>query len=70
MFLIKLILDWDWGGLIEEQPRYPKDINTENIQWPEGVGPGALITKAHDLYWVDKIAYMAVSQCDTEIDRM
>jgi serine/threonine protein kinase len=48
------IIDFDWSGT-ENEVRYPLWINCE-IEWPTGVRCGALITKQHDTYWIEKLA--------------
>ncbi|KAI0704761.1 hypothetical protein C8Q76DRAFT_603626, partial [Earliella scabrosa] len=47
------IIDFDWAGK-EGEARYPGDLSPR-VQWPPGARPGGLITRAHDLYWLDKV---------------
>ncbi|TPX35185.1 hypothetical protein SeMB42_g07206 [Synchytrium endobioticum] len=50
-----MIIDFDWAGRVGEA-RYPPGINMNgDIDWPEGVGPGKLITVAHDVTWLERI---------------
>lgn len=41
-----MLIDFDWCGK-DGEAKYPPDINMK-INWPEGVGPGAIMRKEHD----------------------
>ncbi|KAB5591642.1 hypothetical protein CTheo_4894 [Ceratobasidium theobromae] len=43
-----MLIDFDWCGE-DGKDCYPWDINISNINWPSGVGPGALMYCRHDL---------------------
>jgi Ser/Thr protein kinase RdoA (MazF antagonist) len=42
-----MIIDFDWCGKAREA-RYPATLN-DAVDWPEGVGPDAVMLKKHDL---------------------
>ena len=42
------LIDFDWCGEAGET-RYPLTLNEDGIAWPEGVYPGSIMTKEHDL---------------------
>jgi hypothetical protein len=44
---IKLI-DFDWAG-IHDRASYQGQMNTVDIQWPEGVGPRQIMKMEHDV---------------------
>ncbi|RDX42022.1 hypothetical protein OH76DRAFT_1489010 [Lentinus brumalis] len=46
-------IDFDWAGL-EGVARYPHDL-AEDVPWPVGADPGALITQDHDNYWLERL---------------
>ncbi|KAL0955361.1 hypothetical protein HGRIS_001609 [Hohenbuehelia grisea] len=41
------LIDFDWSG-VEGSVFYPMDLNTQGIDWAEGVHGGAKITRGHD----------------------
>jgi len=43
-----MLLDFDWSGPINEEPRYPINRNHVDIDWPEDSSPGGIITPSHD----------------------
>jgi serine/threonine protein kinase len=45
------LIDFDWCGK-HNVDSYPSSMN-EDIPWPLGAEPDALLKKAHDLYWLD-----------------
>ncbi|RDX42011.1 hypothetical protein OH76DRAFT_149025 [Lentinus brumalis] len=47
------LIDFDWAGL-EGVALYPDDL-AEDVPWPVGAKPGALITKDHDTYWLERL---------------
>lgn len=49
---VKLI-DYDWCG-VHGKGRYPFIIN-DTIDWASGVGPLAIMHKAHDLHMLKKL---------------
>jgi hypothetical protein len=42
-----MLIDFDWAGE-EGLGTYPLDMNTKDISWADGVGPGAPLMKEHD----------------------
>ncbi|KAI0704760.1 hypothetical protein C8Q76DRAFT_801659 [Earliella scabrosa] len=50
---VRIIIDFDWAGK-EGEARYPENLSPP-VRWPPGAKPGGFITRAHDLYWVDKL---------------
>ncbi|CAG8694548.1 3573_t:CDS:1, partial [Scutellospora calospora] len=40
--------------------RYPPSVRNDNL--PPGAGPGALLNKAHDIYWLDKLWEFLISE--------
>jgi hypothetical protein len=49
-----LIIDFDAAGEADKVV-YPPNLNTADIEWPEGVEDGVPITKAHDNYMFDRL---------------
>lgn len=47
------LIDFDWAGP-EGTARYPDDLSP-NVPWPASAQAGELITKDHDLYWVERL---------------
>ncbi|KAF9535063.1 hypothetical protein CPB83DRAFT_879289 [Crepidotus variabilis] len=47
-----LLIDFDWAGE-HSNDRYPPQMNMVDIQWPNGVGPNAIMDKAHDLQMLE-----------------
>ena len=47
------VIDFDWAGP-EGIACYPDDL-TPDASWPASAGPGKLITKEYDLYWVERL---------------
>ncbi|KAJ7064696.1 hypothetical protein C8F01DRAFT_1127746 [Mycena amicta] len=45
------VIDWDWAGLKDENPRYPWIINMQN-DWADGVAAGELMEHEHDRYQI------------------
>ena len=48
-----VLIDFDWCGKAGEG-RYPEEI-TQEINSPEGVGPGKIMAKEHDLCMLEKL---------------
>ena len=48
-----VLIDFDWCGKAGEG-QYPEGINQE-IDWPQGVGPGEVMAKKHDLCMLEKL---------------
>ncbi|EPS95337.1 hypothetical protein FOMPIDRAFT_1025825 [Fomitopsis schrenkii] len=48
------LIDFDWSGP-DGKMRYPGDLNTTDIKWPEGAGPYAFITKEHDVAMLEDL---------------
>ncbi|KAJ7216477.1 hypothetical protein GGX14DRAFT_359020 [Mycena pura] len=46
------VVDWDWAGLVDDEPCYPWTINLKN-QWAPGVAAGAPIKHEHDRYQIE-----------------
>lgn len=42
------LIDMDWAGSIGSA-HYPVLLNTKNIVWPDGVGPGQALQQKHDI---------------------
>ena len=49
---VKLV-DFDWCGK-EGMAKYPSILNPD-CAWPEGVKPCGLLSKSHDLYWLENL---------------
>jgi hypothetical protein len=49
-----MLVDFDWCGE-DGKHHYPWDINTEGIKWANGVGPGQVMRKSHDLFMLDPL---------------
>lgn len=49
-----MIVDLDWAGT-DGEIRYPANVNTIGINRPDGARDGELISKAHDLYMLNRI---------------
>lgn len=49
-----MIIDFDWCKKAGEG-RYPASLNPEGIDWPEGVHPGSIMEKQHDLVMLDRL---------------
>jgi hypothetical protein len=49
---VKLI-DFDWAGK-EQQVRYPLFLS-EEIKWADGVTPGGIIEKKHDIVMLRRL---------------
>lgn len=47
------LFDFDWSGKVGEA-RYPIDLNTVGINWPDGVTRGGLIEMNHDIEMLDR----------------
>jgi len=46
-----MLIDFDWCG-VDGRDTYPLSLSRK-IPWPNGVQPGGLLSKAHDLTWLD-----------------
>ena len=46
-------MDFDWCGK-EGMAKYPPILNPD-CAWPEGVKPCGLLSKSHDLYWLENL---------------
>ncbi|KAI0321154.1 hypothetical protein OF83DRAFT_1051705 [Amylostereum chailletii] len=49
-----LLIDFDWAGKAGEA-MYPSDLNPDDVDWAEGVEPGTLITKEHDVKMFERL---------------
>ena len=48
------IVDFEWAG-IADQAKYPFFMNHTDLKWPDGASDGLLITKEHDLSWLQSL---------------
>ena len=55
------VLDFDWSGKVGIAT-YQPFLNHQEIKWPEGVSDGKLMTKQHDIYWIDLLAQCSNTQ--------
>ena len=52
------LIDMDWAGSIGSA-HYPVLLNTKNIVWPDGVGPGQALQQKHDIELLHPQVYSA-----------
>ncbi|KAG6878678.1 hypothetical protein C0992_007692 [Termitomyces sp. T32_za158] len=52
-----VLVDFDWCGK-EGEARYPVDLNMDpEICWAQGVGPGCVMMKEHDLHMLERLRH-------------
>ena len=48
------LIDFEWAGLVGTAT-YPYFMNHAEIRWPDGAGDGKLVTRSHDVWWLNDL---------------
>lgn len=49
------LVDFDWSGLIYDEPKYPLFRNHKDIRWPEDSVAGGVIKPSHDQFMLNEL---------------